>query len=305
MLRQSLNEVKIVGRLNEIDLREGVASQGKNAGRKYISGRVNVLVEQSISGSPEQEVIPVNVFAFETTNAGTPNPAYQNISDVLHNGTSIAATGDATKADVYEVTRGSLREHTYQNRSGQTVDFTEVQSNFFMRRVAPQIEEATFDEEIVIAQMSDEVRDDEPTGRLLIDGLVVQWGGRPDKIQFVVENPDAINWITQNWQADDTVRLSGKIRFGTESISVETESEVGFGEPLPQVRRRFVREFVVTAGYPPYDEDRRYDIDEIVAARAQKKAADEEAARAQAARQNTRSSVSATPNVPRRSTRGF
>ena len=61
MLKQSKNEVVIEGILNEVDLE---VRKDKND-RTYISGKVFFLVQQTINGVEDIDIIPVNVFAYE------------------------------------------------------------------------------------------------------------------------------------------------------------------------------------------------------------------------------------------------
>ena len=301
MLRQGANDVRIVGRLNEIDLKE---NDSRKDNRHYISGRVNFLVEHTVSGQSELEIIPVRVFAFEKTNAGNPNPAYENAYEIMTKGTSVAATGDATKADTYEVTSARLQENSFISREDTIVSYPEINGSFFRKmRPGDKPESATFEAEIVIANMTDEIIDEMPTGRLVIDGLVIQYNGKPDKIRFIVENKNAIDYISQNWQIEDTVRISGKIRFHAETVEVQSAATSGFGEAPVRERTRTVREFVIDEGSPAYDEERKYDCEEVANALAEKKRETETRLREQ--QKNSNSGGVTTSRPSNRLNRGF
>ena len=149
MLNQSYNQINIVGRLNEIDLKE---KDSQKDNRHFISGKVDFLVEQNVGGQMEQSIIPVSIFAFEKTNAGKPNPAYQNAHDLMTKGTSVAATGDVEKADTYELTQGRVAESNFLGRDGTVASYTTINGSFFTKRKPGEVEEcATFEQEIVIA----------------------------------------------------------------------------------------------------------------------------------------------------------
>lgn len=269
MLKQAFNQIHITGRLNEIDLEER-DSQKDN--RHFISGKVTFLVEQNVGGQMETEVIPVSIFAFEKTNAGKPNPAYKNAYDLMTTGTSVAATGDASKADVYELSTGRIAENNFLGRDGNITSYPVINGSFFTKRKPNEVdEEATFEQEIVIAQINYEEKDDTPTGRLIIDGLVVQYNGLPDKVRYIVENKEAISYISQNWDMEDTVKVIGKIRFGAETQEIQSEEDVGFGEAPVRTRIKTVKEFIITSGTPPYDEDRKYDCEEVAKALSDRK----------------------------------
>lgn len=302
MLRQGANDVRIVGRLNEIDLKE---YDSKKDNRHYISGRVNFLVEQTVSGQNELEVIPVRVFAFEKTNAGNPNPAYENAYEIMTKGTSVAATGDAHQADTYEVTSARLQENSFISREDTIVSYPEINGSFFRKlRATDKPEGSSFEAEIVIANMSDEIVDEMPTGRLLIDGLIIQYNGKPDKIRFVVENKNAIDYISQNWQVEDTVRISGKIRYHAQTVEVQSSAASGFGEAPVRERTRTVREFVIDEGSPAYDEERKYDCEEVATALADYKRETETRLREQQKARNAGNGMSAS-RPTNRLNRGF
>ena len=213
-----------------------------------------------------------SVFAFEKTNAGKPNPAYKNAHDLMTTGTSVAATGDATKADVYELSGGRISENNFLAQDGTMTSYPVINGSFFTKRKPNEIdEEATFEQEIVIAQMFDEEKNDTPTGRLIIDGLVIQYNGLPDKVRYIVENKEAISYITQNWNHEDTVKVIGKIRYCAETQEIQSSDDVGFGEAPVRTRIKTIKEFIVTSGTPAYDEDRKYDCEEVANALSDRK----------------------------------
>ena len=253
MLKQAFNQIHIVGRLNEIDLKE---KDSQKDNRHFISGKVNFLVEQNVGGQMETEVIPVSVFAFEKTNAGKPNPAYKNAHDLMTTGTSVAATGDATKADVYELSGGRISENNFLAQDGTMTSYPVINGSFFTKRKPNEI---------------DEEKNDTPTGRLIIDGLVIQYNGLPDKVRYIVENKEAISYITQNWNHEDTVKVIGKIRYCAETQEIQSSDDVGFGEAPVRTRIKTIKEFIVTSGTPAYDEDRKYDCEEVANALSDRK----------------------------------
>ena len=86
----------------------------------------------------------------------------------------------------------------------------------------------------------------------------------------------AVSYIEQNWEPENTVKLSGKIRYGSETVEVTSADVTAFGEAPTKVRTRNIHEFVVTAGSAPYDEDSAYNIDEVAPALNEKKRVTEE-----------------------------
>ena len=74
------NKVNIVVLLSENNV-----EQREKDGRKYVIGNIKIRVGDND--------IPVNVFAFENTKAGTKNPAYTQIMNVCDKGVSLAICG--------------------------------------------------------------------------------------------------------------------------------------------------------------------------------------------------------------------
>ncbi len=132
---------------------------------------------------------------------------------------------------------------------------------------------ASFNMDIFIMDMHEEVdREGEPTGRLVIKGAVVQYGGKLDVIEFIVEGNDAVNYISRNWEENQTVNVGGRIRV-TSQEEKRSASESSWGEELPETSTRMVRELIITRGSDePFDEDFAYDTAEIKKAFNERKA---------------------------------
>ena len=119
-----------------------------------------------------------------------------------------------------------------------------------------------FEAVIVIGNIKEEVRNDEPTGRLIVKGILVQYGERADVVDFIVASTDAINHIQTYWNEGDTVRVAGKVNFSSRVI--HEEKEVGFGDPIIEDRTISVKELIITSGsQSALDGDLAYEADEI------------------------------------------
>lgn len=286
MLRQSLNQVTIKGKLEEVDLTKQTDKQG----RDYIRGTVTLLVDQTVDGVSEQTHPQVNVFAYKITNKGTENPAYKSASELMQNGVSIAACGSVEGADVYTVSGAGLATNTFENKDHKDVTYTFIRGSFFNKNGKGE-PCAIFEQEIIISGIEDEVKDDLPTGRLMIKGISIGYNEVPDMFTYFVENQNAIDYIRSNWQEEDTVKISGVIRYKVESQEIAVEEEVGFGEPVTKVYDKTIKEFVITAGSAGrLPEDKCYDIEEVLQAGALKKANYEKRKAAQTQNQASQSS---------------
>ena len=169
------------------------------------------------------------------------------------------------------VGRLTLRENNFVSRSGQLVNGWQINTSFLNEGKTADI--ASFNMDIFIIDMHEEMdREGEPTGRLVIKGAVVQYQGKLDVIEFIVEGADAVNYISRNWEENQTVNIGGRIRF-TSQEEKRSANESSWGEELPETSTRMVRELIITRGSDePFDEDFAYDAAEIRKAFNERKA---------------------------------
>ena len=185
MLRQAENKVKIEGILSEIDLKTG--SFMKNGSKvDSIGGTIKVKVEQKIGDKEYTLEIPVHMFASKLTNAGKPNPAYESISRIMNEYTSIAAAGGEDGADRIRITSGQIQMNEYYGQNGQLISFPRINSSFVTKVKKEEFSpEATFVTDFYVASKEDEVdANDTATGRIKIRGVLPQYGGRVDVVDF-------------------------------------------------------------------------------------------------------------------------
>ena len=260
-MRQAENNVFITGILNEVNL-EVKNDTKKN--KNYISGKVIFLVDQEIDGSLEREEIPVEVFAYEYTNANKPHPGYRSAVKLMEEGISVAACGEEAKADRYSVGGGNLSTSEFEGQDGRKICRQTIRGSFF-NKVKNDLENcADIEAEIFIKSIADEVKNDEITGRLVVNGIIVGYGDRIDEIPFIVENPSAIDYITNHWSENDTVKIYAKIRSTVVNETRESSEVVGFGTAPKHNVSRTVKEYVIISGSSePYDEGLAYSIEDI------------------------------------------
>ena len=246
------NKVNIVGLLSEnnIELRE-------KDGRKYVTGNIKIQV------SPDN-IIPINVFSFENTKAGTKNPSYTQIMSVYDKGVSLAACGgDVTKATKIRANTCRFEENMFASRfNGNIVSSTRITGSFFTLG-ASEDPKATFNCGIFIKAIKDEVDNEgEETGRLLIEGILEQYN-RWDVMTFIAETKQAVEYIRANWEKGDTVSVSGKIVGKTITQTVTSGDEGGFGEPEEETRTYHRIEYIITSGSEPKEDEFAYDKEKV------------------------------------------
>lgn len=265
IMEQATNKINIVGKLLDTTFREGKTSTGQ----AYESCNFTVRVTQTYGGREETSEIPVSIFATQYTSQNKPHPGYKNIQEMKKMKT-VQDYGEA-EATIVRMTSANIRENNFVARSGQLINGWQINTSFLNEGKMADI--ASFNMDIFIMDMHEEVdREGEPTGRLVIKGAVVQYGGRLDVIEFIVEDNDAVNYISRNWEESQTVNVGGRIRV-TSQEEKHSASASSWGEELPETSTRMVRELIITRGSDePFDEDFAYDAVEIKKAFNERKA---------------------------------
>ena len=273
MLKQAENSVKIEGILSEIDLKTGTTNKnGKTI--EYIGGSIKVRVTQMINGQEVDLEIPVYMFSNKLTNAGGPNPAYESINRVMTEYTSIAA-GGIEAADRVRIANGNIRMNEYYNQNGSLNSYPRINASFVTKitDLTKFNPEASFSAVFVIAAMGPETDRDGVAleNRFKIRGILPQYGGKVDVVDFYATNPNVIDAVSSYWSEKDTVKINGKLNF-TSTVE-EKMVEVDFGEPRMERRTVSVSELIITGGtQTPLDGEFAYDEDEIATALQERQA---------------------------------
>jgi hypothetical protein len=272
MLRQAENRCKIEGILAEIDIKPGHFNKNGQM-MESIGGSIVVKVTQKISGEEKELAIPVHMFASKLTNKGTPNPAYESIKKVMDEYVSIAASENGEDgADRVRITNASVRMNEYYSQDGRLISFPRVNASFVSRiNKADCKPEATYTAEFVVANKSEEIKNDEPTGRYRIDAIIPQYGGRVDVVPMFAQSEGVIDAVSTYWNVGDTVKANGRLDF---SATTETIiEEVDFGEPIEKTRTINRSDLIITGGsQEPLEGDFAFDNAEIQSALADRKA---------------------------------
>lgn len=297
MLRQAENRCKIEGILAEIDIKPGHFNKNGQM-MESIGGQIIVKVTQKISGEEKELAIPVHMFASKLTNKGTPNPAYESIKKVADEYVSIAAGGEEG-ADRVRITSGSVRMNEYYAADGRLVSFPRINASFVTRINKNDCKpEATFTAEFVVANKSEEIKNDEPTGRYKIDAILPQYGGKVDVIPLFAQSAGVIDAVSTYWEVGDTVKANGRLDF---SATTETIiEEVDFGEPIEKTRTINRSDLIITGGsQEPLEGDFAFDNAEIQNALADRKN------RLEAQKEKDMSRAASRQTPPQNSNNGF
>lgn len=235
---QATNKINLCGTLMDVSFGEGKLSDG----RDYKRATVTIRVNQTYGGREETSDIQVGMFATEWTSKGTTNPAWKSLIDLQHMKT--AQNVGIDNADHVRLTGATLQENNFVSRNGQLINGWQIRGSFI--NAAKLSDVASFVTDIFIMDMHDEVdREGDTTGRLVIKGGIVQYNGKLDVVEFIVEAPDTVEYISRNWEVNGTVNVKGRIRVTSQEEEVQSS---GWGEDVPDTTTRFVRELIITTG---------------------------------------------------------
>ena len=260
---QAGNKINLCGKLMDVAFGNGKLSDG----RPYERATVTIRATQTYGGKEETSDVQVGMFATEYTSTGKPNPAWKSIMDLKHMNTAQNVGIDA--AAHVRMTGATLSENNFVSRTGQLINGWQIRGSFINEAKLSDV--ASFVTDIFIMNMHDEVdRENDTTGRLVIKGGIVQYGGKLDVVDFIVEAPDTVEYISRNWKVSDTVTVKGRIRVTSQEEEVQSS---GWGEDVPDTTTRFVRELIITTGDDEgKEEEFAYDPAEIKKAANDRKA---------------------------------
>ena len=273
MLRQAINKIFIEGILAENDLAYGsYVKNGKTV--ESINGKIVVKVVQPINGVDKELMIPIHYFANKYKNDGNPNPVYTSLETAMNDYVSIAAS-DEENADRVRISSASLEMNEYYPTPDKLTSFPRLKASFINRVPKDSIKgggQANGQIEMIIAGKEEEVVNDVPTGRILIKGIVPQYGGKVDVIPFYAASPKSIDFVSSNWNEGDTVPATIALNFSAETKEVIEEQ--AFGDPIVKTRTVNLSEILITGGNYRYDDDdaQAYKTDEVQAGLAERRA---------------------------------
>jgi hypothetical protein len=240
-LKESFNKVTLIGKLVSKDIKQGVVKQGDRQGQNYITAKFVIRVADNSD-------IQVESFAFEKTNSGDTSKIYSNLLTVEEDYKSIEKDGEEN-ADVVAVKNGKYAINDYVGQDGMTKSFPKFSTSFITRDAKIEESQAEFDVELAIQTIKEELdKEGEATGRVLLNGFIVNYNGSVAPITLVTPKDDEdgiAEFITDNFNAGDSVRLNGDIVYAT----VVKENTVGgssFGRKTTTTIQE--RELVIRGG---------------------------------------------------------
>ncbi len=253
-LREAQNVVNVEGILMENRL-----DQRDKDGKDYIAG--DLLVKTA-----EDNIVAVNFFSFSVKRDGGQNQIYKSLSTVKDNYKSAAKFGPED-ADKIRINGGRIESNEFYAANGRLINTFRIRSNF-VNRVSGEFNPGIdFQVETYLQGIIEEIVNEEPTGRLMVKGIVPMYGGKISVLTLFVEDTGGIKYIEDNYTVGDTVKLAGTIN-NTIQVIEKTE-EMEFGDDIVTSFERVKRELIINRGSKPYDEN-KFEVGAIKQAMAQR-----------------------------------
>ena len=172
-----------------------------------------------------------------------------------------AMTFDVAKESATKVwIIGALQEYIRKDEKGEVISSTTIKGLTAGIKTEsdkhPFTQKAEFEVEMYIEGKRPEMKDGEETGRIVLTGLIPEYDDSVSRIEFVTELGDATDYIEENYNVGQTVKVYGDVI----NTYVRVEKEGGghtFGRTLePHYETTFTSERQIFGGTAtPLDED--------------------------------------------------
>ena len=264
-MRRVANKVQIEGYLRENNL-ELIRNDKQE---EVIRGSLVVALDNERSCRAQFYVSRFNTLKpGETTRQES--KAYSRLVELLPGNTisvsslmkdQAAMTFDVAKESATKVwIIGALQEYIRKDEKGEAISSTTIKGLTAGIKTEsdkhPFTQKAEFEVEMYIEGKRPEMKDGEETGRIVLTGLIPEYDDSVSRIEFVTELGDATDYIEENYNVGQTVKVYGDVI----NTYVRVEKEGGghtFGRTLePQYETTFTSERQIFGGTAtPLDED--------------------------------------------------
>jgi hypothetical protein len=248
-LREAVNNVFIEGTLLEVRHNEWGNKQGLN-------------IELDIEVA-ENEVHTVKGMSGYKKKDGTDNANAKGYQTIINEYLTVAKHG-RDNADKVRITQGKIGLNEYYGQDGLLKSFPQLSTNFVNRLNAGETlnPRAEFEVEIFVKSVVPETRNDDETGRVKVNAIIPMYGGKVIPFELMVGEEGA-EFVSDNYEVGCTTKVFGDIVNFKEVT--ETEVAVAFGKPQKKVTTKTIREYLITSGSDPYEEEdmKSYKIPDI------------------------------------------
>ena len=273
-LRQAINKISVAGAVKEADFKVN-SGANENGEYTYISGKLVVK-------AGETREITVKARANQLTKKGEPNHMFETLSKFMDGTYPTMATPDVTEELATKVSiwgskdfQPRLSDNIYC-QDGQLRENISFELGFgkltIKDNLTPDQYKAEFEVEMFVNDVVQEIKNDMPTGRTVIEGYMPVYGGSAMPIKVIAEDitmedgtviPFA-NDVLGGVYPEQTYVFWGDIRY--EFIETQISKGGTLGIAKIETKKESVREFVTTGGDIVTDPDKMYTREQIQAA---------------------------------------
>lgn len=253
-MSNTINKVTIAGKIAEIESRTGMT----NANVPYLAGTITVET------GPDN-LIPVGFFVTQKTKEGKLNQIYTSLSTVVSEYKTIAEH-TREHADMVEITGASIEENVFF-AGGRMIRGFNIKSSFYNRKanIEPKNEFIVSGQ---ILSMVDEIKDEVPTGALIIRLLTLGYENKANVLDFKVVNPKGVSYLKDTCTVGQEIKLNGEIVVHEDVV--EKVEETAFGDPIITTSRKTERSLIVASATPPINSSYAKDVVEASLAEREK-----------------------------------
>lgn len=264
-IRVAKNDIRICGVVKEI----------KN-GKKFEKDGNKSIGATLVVKTGEFKEVEVKCFTGELTKKGTIKKNYEVLEKLIDGELKTLANADENNPAIMVDIYGSgdftphLEENSYVGSDGKLHTNPQITLGFGNIIVKDLNEEdfcATFDMELCIKNIKEEIKNEEETGRVIIECLLPLYGNTIMPVSLVAGKVDMdgvefdmADAFRSEVEIGETLELYGDIVNIARIEKVKKESKFGIARTVE--KREFVREYVIT-GADEVAEDKVYETDEI------------------------------------------
>lgn len=262
----TLNKVEVAGKLKILNLEKDKNDDKEN----IIRGSVTVQYADN-----DDQQVEVKVYKKELTAGGTVSKAYEKLLDLMQNGVTIAKaqemTLNAKEGEIFTPTtiriygknpfapKLELNEYNSENngyscRPEVSMGF----GNLVVGGVDSEKFKGEFNNVLFLHKTPrrEKDKDGEETGRLVIEGLYIDFKNQVKPLTFVVADEDMVDAM-EDLEKNSTIEVWGDIKIA--KIVKTTVKKSGFGgKGKTEEEVSYVSELLITGGEPVEEDDKRW-----------------------------------------------
>lgn len=249
---QHLNSFTVVGRLIKADIKQGTSAK---TGQSFVSVKATV---QSVIGGVNNE-FDISFYANQMTGGGKPSSLYASYCKM--------SELEGKKVEI----QGSLRENRYfSSNLNQIISAQELAGRFIKGVAESAQDDAKWEMSGFVAKtLVEKVNKKEEIYRYDLTLAQANYNGSAISMFVLHVDPSRKDIIrgVEGYEVGQTVRLNGALNFKVETVTAEAKNEGGFGEPVIRTFTNRTKNFFITGGSAPINDETKYqgsDISDLI-----------------------------------------